>query len=50
MTDEEVVPDFPWELRTAEDVAGQPVGTTPPPTDEELALVRTFDPDGFWTS
>ncbi len=24
-------------------------GTTPPPTPEELALVRRYDPEGFWT-
>jgi hypothetical protein len=29
------------------DVAQVPV--TPAPTDEELALIRRFDPDGFWT-
>lgn len=25
------------------------VGRTPPPTAEELALIRRFDPDGHWT-
>ena len=24
-------------------------GETPPPTEGELALIRRFDPDGFWT-
>ncbi len=33
-----------WPLRCAD-----PVETTPPPTAEELALVRRFDPEGFWT-
>ena len=47
---DEVVPDFPWELRTAEEATGVPVETTPEPTAEELELVREFDPDGFWTS
>ena len=41
--------DFPWDLQTAEDVTGEPVGTTPEPTAEDLDLIRTFDPDGFWT-
>ena len=34
---------------TAEDAIGEPVGTTPEPTAEELDLIRTFDPEGFWT-
>lgn len=33
-----------WNLR----VAG-PVGTTPEPSAEELAVLRRFDPDGTWT-
>ncbi|WP_435064413.1 CoA-transferase subunit beta [Halobaculum sp. EA56] len=45
----EVASDFPWDLRTSEDVHGTPVGETDPPTVEELDLVRSFDPDGFWT-
>ncbi|MFB6297301.1 MAG: CoA-transferase subunit beta [Salinirussus sp.] len=45
----EVTPDFPWDLRTARDVTGDPVGTTPEPTGAELDLIRSFDPDGFWT-
>ncbi|QLG63892.1 CoA-transferase subunit beta [Halorarum salinum] len=45
----EVAADFPWELRTSEDVCDEPVATTGTPTDEELDLVREFDPDGFWT-
>ena len=46
---DEVVDDFPWALRTAEEATGEAVGTTPEPTAEELELIRTFDPDGFWT-
>jgi glutaconate CoA-transferase subunit B len=33
-----------WALRTAAAVAA-----TPPPTPEELAAIRRFDPEGFWT-
>ncbi|MDS0300544.1 CoA transferase [Halogeometricum sp. S1BR25-6] len=44
-----VAADFPWDLRTREDVTGDPMGETPEPTDEVLSLVREFDPDGFWT-
>lgn len=33
-----------WELKVADDLK-----TTPPPEAEELAVVRRFDPDGFWT-
>lgn len=45
---DEVAADFPWELQTADDM-GKSIETTLEPTDEELALIRTFDPDGFWT-
>jgi glutaconate CoA-transferase subunit B len=47
----DVRPDFPWEVRTAADVEAGPdeVETTPTPTAAELDLIRTFDPDGFWT-
>lgn len=45
----DVLADFPWEVNTAEDVDAGTVTTTPEPTDEELELTRTFDPDGFWT-
>lgn len=45
----DVLVDFPWEMNTAEDVGEGPVTTTPEPTAKELELVRTFDPDGFWT-
>jgi glutaconate CoA-transferase subunit B len=43
---------------TADEVRGQTgwplaaaptVTVTPPPTAEELAVIRRFDPDGFWT-
>jgi len=33
-----------WDLRVAPDVR-----ETPPPTDEELAIIRRYDPQGFWT-
>src|SRR5229473_6922683 len=33
-----------WELQVAD-----PVAETPPPSDSELAAIRRFDPDGFWT-
>jgi glutaconate CoA-transferase, subunit B len=33
-----------FEFRLRSDLA-----TTPPPTDEELGLVRRYDPEGFWT-
>jgi glutaconate CoA-transferase subunit B len=46
---EDVLGDFPWELQTAVDVDEGPVGTTDPPSEEALALVRKFDPEGFWS-
>ena len=33
-----------WPLRAAATVA-----ETPAPTAAELAMIRRFDPDGFWT-
>lgn len=42
---EEIEPDFPWDLQTSEDFPA----TTEPPSEEELTLIRRFDPDGFWT-
>ena len=44
-----IVDDFPWDLNTVGDVGDGEVTTTDAPTDEELSLIRTFDPDGFWT-
>jgi len=44
-----VVADFPWDVATAPEVGEGEVTTTPEPTAEELELIRTFDPDGFWT-
>lgn len=41
---ESVHRSFPWELRTASTIE-----TTAPPSEEVLDLIRTFDPDGFWT-
>ncbi|WP_247004195.1 CoA-transferase subunit beta [Halosolutus gelatinilyticus] len=46
---EDVLAAFPWDVQTADDVGDGAVETTPEPTAEELDLVRTFDPDGFWT-
>ncbi|MGM0604151.1 MAG: CoA-transferase subunit beta [Halobacteriota archaeon] len=45
----DVVDAFPWEVRLRPDVTGEPIGETAPPDAETLALVREFDPDGFWT-
>lgn len=33
-----------WELRLDSDL-----GPTPPPTSDELAIIREYDPKGFWT-
>lgn len=33
-----------WDLRVAPDVR-----ETPPPTEKELAIIRRYDPQGFWT-
>jgi glutaconate CoA-transferase, subunit B len=41
---EEVRGETGWDLKVADDV-----GETPPPTEAELAAIRRFDPDGFWT-
>jgi glutaconate CoA-transferase subunit B len=46
---DEVLADFPWDVNTASDVGEGAVTTTSEPTAEELDLIRTFDPDGFWT-
>jgi glutaconate CoA-transferase subunit B len=40
----EVVANTGWNLRVARDVA-----ETPAPTEAELAVIREFDPTGFWT-
>ncbi|MBI4483357.1 MAG: CoA-transferase [Acidobacteria bacterium] len=34
-----------WELKVAPDVT-----QTPPPNQEELRIIRRYDPEGFWTS
>jgi glutaconate CoA-transferase subunit B len=44
VTVEEVLAQTGWPLRL-----GPEVGETPPPTVEELATIRRFDPEGFWT-
>jgi glutaconate CoA-transferase subunit B len=41
---EEVRAETGWDLKLASDLA-----ETPPPTEEELTMIRRFDPDGFWT-
>ena len=44
VTVDEVRAQTGWSLRLAPEV-----GETPPPTVEELATIRRFDPEGFWT-
>ena len=44
VTVEEVRAQTGWPLRLA-----GPVVETPPPSPGELATVRRFDPEGFWT-
>lgn len=43
-TVEEVRAQTGWDLRVGDDVS-----PTPEPTDEELAIIRAYDPQGFWT-
>ena len=43
-TVDEVRSQTAWDLRVAPDVK-----ETPPPTATELAAIRRFDPEGFWT-
>ena len=42
---DEVRANTGWNLRLAPDIA-----PTPPPTARELAIIRAYDPQGFWTS
>ena len=44
VTVEEVRAETGWPLRVAPDV-----GETAPPSADELAVIRRFDPEGFWT-
>jgi glutaconate CoA-transferase subunit B len=44
VTAEEVRRETGWPLRL-----GPALSETPPPTGEELAVIRRFDPEGFWT-
>jgi glutaconate CoA-transferase subunit B len=44
MTIEQVRAQTGWPLRVAD-----PVTETPPPSAAELAMIRRFDPEGFWT-
>src|SRR4029077_336041 len=41
---DEVRAETGWELKVADHVT-----QTPPPTGSELAAIRRFDPEGFWT-
>ena len=41
---DEVLENTGWDLQVADDV-----GETTPPSEAELAAIRRFDPDGFWT-
>ena len=41
---DEVRANTNWELRVSSDVM-----MTPAPTDDELAVIREIDPQGFWT-
>lgn len=43
-TVDEVRAETGWAIKLGPDVA-----ETPPPTTEELAQIRRFDPEGFWT-
>jgi len=43
-TADEVRAETGWDLKLDD-----PVVETPPPSDSELAAIRRFDPDGFWT-
>jgi glutaconate CoA-transferase subunit B len=43
-TVDEVRSETGWELKVADRV-----GETMPPSESELAAIRRFDPDGFWT-
>jgi glutaconate CoA-transferase, subunit B len=42
---DELVENTGWKLKLADDVA-----PTPEPTQQELAAIREYDPQGFWTS
>lgn len=44
VTVEEIMANTGWPLKVAADLA-----TTPEPTADELAIIRRFDPEGFWT-
>ena len=50
VTADDIVDDFPWDLNRRPAITGEPIEQTIEPTDQELELIRTFDPDGFWTS
>jgi len=41
---EEILASTGWNLKVASDLK-----ETPPPTQEELNIIRAYDPEGFWT-
>jgi glutaconate CoA-transferase subunit B len=44
VTLEQIQHETEWSLRVASDLR-----QTPPPSAEELAIIRGYDPTGFWT-
>lgn len=46
---QDIEDDFPWPLKRRQAVSGETVGRTAEPSGEALDLIRTFDPEGFWT-
>ena len=41
---EQVLKNTGWPLKVADDIAKTPV-----PTDDEMQMIKRFDPDGYWT-
>lgn len=44
-----IAADVPWALPTADGIGQDDVPMTERPSEQELTLIRQFDPDGFWT-
>jgi glutaconate CoA-transferase subunit B len=44
VTVEQVIENTGWPLKVAPNIT-----ETPPPTSAEVAMLRQFDPQGFWT-
>ncbi|MEW5909818.1 MAG: CoA-transferase [Thermodesulfobacteriota bacterium] len=44
VTEEQVMANTGWNLKTA-----SPLFQTPIPTEKELAMIKKFDPSGYWT-